>query len=79
MSSTISITTEAAALNFAATASIGIISVIILLAFLVQKEYLSTATSPAAKRMSQVINIAIVPLFVIFTLIVSSKLLEVMQ
>jgi hypothetical protein len=78
MSSTISITTEAAALNFASTASLGLVAIVLLLCLLVQKEIVVTGSSPASRTLKQVLNVAIVPLLVVFVVIVSSKVFAVL-
>ena len=78
MSSTISITTEAAALNFASTASLGLVAIILLLTLLVQKEIVVTSDNPVAKMLKRVLNIAIVPMFIVFALIVGAKVFEVL-
>jgi len=79
MSSTISITTEAAALNFASTASLGLIAIVLLLILLVQKELASASPTPGVRVLGRVLNIAVVPLLVVFVVIVGTKILEVLS
>ncbi|MBN1993397.1 MAG: hypothetical protein JW953_11910 [Anaerolineae bacterium] len=78
MSSTISITTEATAAAWASTASLGLIAVIILLMLLVQKEIAVTSPNPRTEFLRRILNIGIVPMFVVFAVIVGAKLFEVL-
>ena len=78
MRSTISITTEATAAAFSSTASLGLVAIVILLMLLVQKEIAVTSPNPRTKFLKRVLDIGIVPMFVVFVVIVGVKLVEVL-
>lgn len=78
MSSTISITTEATAAAFSSSASLGLVAIVILLMLLVQKEIAVTSPNPRTEFLKKVLNIGIVPMFVVFVAIVSAKLFEIL-
>jgi hypothetical protein len=59
-------TATIATLSTAAAASLTLIVVLTLLAFLLQKELIGGLKGPTAQRLSRAINIAIVPLAVVF-------------
>jgi hypothetical protein len=74
--STINLTTAATITAFAS--SLGLIGIAILLLLLVEKEFVVTVPSPYSKMLNQVLNIAIVPLLVIFAMIMGLKLAEIL-
>ncbi len=78
MSSTISITTEATAAAFSSTASLGLIAIVILLMLLVQKEIAVSSPNPRTRFLRRVLDVGIVPMFVVFVVIVGVKVFEVL-
>lgn len=68
MSSTVTTTTTAALTSVTLAASLSLILVITLLMLMINKEIISTSTFPWADRLNRALNIAIVPLIVIFSL-----------
>ncbi|MCL4294108.1 MAG: hypothetical protein KJ077_00170 [Anaerolineae bacterium] len=78
MISTINVTTVTTVTAFASTTSLGVIGIAILLLLLMQKEFVATRSSLQSKTLGQVLNIAIMPLLVIFALIVVVKLAEIL-
>jgi chromate transport protein ChrA len=59
-------------------ATLGGIAVAALVAFLVAKELASADGRPQLQRLSRVLNIAIVPLLVVFGAVVVAKVVEVL-
>lgn len=78
MISTINVTTVTTVTAFASTTSLGVIGIAILLLLLMQKEFVATRSSLQSKTLGEVLNIAIMPLLVIFALIVVVKLAEIL-
>ncbi len=58
------------------TAGLGVIAVLALISFLITKELASAGGSPKLERLSRFLNVAIVPLLVVFTSIVVSRVVE---
>lgn len=79
MISTITTSTVSILTTSAIAGSLALIAILVLLALLVQKELATAADSRRLKTLSQVLNIAIAPLFVTFVLLVISKVVEVLQ
>lgn len=77
MSSTVTTTTTAALTSVSLAASLSLILVATLLILLINKDVISTSTFPWAERLNRVLNIAIVPLIVIFSLTLGVRLFEV--
>ena len=71
---TVSTITSAAGIG----ASLGLIAVVVLLSFLVTKELAGAGDHPRLQRLSRFLNIAIVPLMMVFTGIVVAKVVEVL-
>lgn len=61
------------------TDSNAIIGILILLALLILKELAGAAGGRRAERLAKALNIAIVPLLVVFALIASTKIAEVLR
>ncbi len=78
MSSTVTTTTTAALSSVALAASLSLILVVTLLMLLIHKDIISTSTFPWAERLNRALNIAIVPLLVIFSLTLIVRLFEVL-
>ena len=67
--STVSTVTSTAGI----AAGLGLIAVLALISFLVAKELSSAGDHPKLQRLSRFLNVAIVPLLVVFTSIVIAK------
>jgi hypothetical protein len=72
--STISIVTTAALAG-----SVALIGILVLLALLIQKELATSGGNARLQKWSQRLNVAIVPLLIVFVLIVVFKVVEVLQ
>lgn len=59
--------------------SLALIGIIVLLVLLIQKELASASTGQRYHKMSQILNIAIIPLLIVFGLIVVSRVIEVLK
>lgn len=75
----ISTVTTSTVVTVAAFASLGLIAVVVLLSLLIQKELVTSASSRRAQALNRVLNVAIVPLFMAFALIVAVKVAEVLR
>ncbi len=71
-------TVVTAALSTAATASLVGIAIVALVALLIQKEVISGLTGPRAKQLGQALNIALVPLVIVFIFSVVLKMMDVL-
>ena len=78
MISTLTTTTVSAILTGALVDSLALMSLLLLLTFLFQKELASVAGN-RFKNLVKVLNVGITPLLVAFVLIVLSKVVEVIQ
>jgi hypothetical protein len=78
--SLIIISNTAAILNVPPTAeSLFLINVLLLLSLLIEKELATVAGGQRAKRLSQALNVAIVPMLILFTLIVFTKIVKILR
>jgi len=59
-------------------ASLALIALLALASVLVAKELSSAAQSPRVQRLGRGLNVAIVPLLMVFTAIVAAKLVEIL-
>jgi hypothetical protein len=57
-------------------AGLGLIAVLALISFLITKEMASVGGSPRMERLSRFLNVAIVPLLIVFGSIVASRVVE---
>ena len=57
-------------------AGLGLIAVLVLVSFLVAKELSSAGDNPKLRRLSRSLNVAIVPLLMVFTSIVAVRVVE---
>ncbi len=57
-------------------AGLGLIAVLVLISFLIVKELASAGGNPRLERLSRFLNVAIVPLLVVFGSIVVSRVVE---
>ena len=76
MVSTITTTTVTTVTLFGITALLGLAAVLMLISYLVAKEMLSASFSPRLQLISRRLNVAIVPLLLVFAAIVGSKIAE---
>jgi len=79
MISTVTTTTVSTVTTVALAGSFALVSVLVLIALLVQKELTVTATNSRALKLSKALTIGIVPLLIAFVLIVISKVAEVLR
>lgn len=74
------ITTAVSELNSAALgASFAVISMLVLVVLLVQKEILSTASDRRLRYLSRAMNVGILPLTMVFVVIVFFKIVEALN
>ena len=62
-----------------ADASLVVIAIVTLVIFLIQKEIVSGLASPRAARLSGALNVALVPLFVVFVATLVVRLFGVLR
>ena len=79
MISTITTSTVSAVTSGALAGSLVMIGVLVLLSLLIQKELVTTGTGNRAQRISRALNIAIVPLLIVFGMVVVNKIMEVLH
>jgi hypothetical protein len=79
MITTVTTTTTIAILNTAVAASLALTAILALIGLLVQKELISGLLGERAKRLSRVLNIAIVPLGIIFLITIAVKIADMLQ
>jgi hypothetical protein len=72
-------TTTTTTVTTVAAASLALIAILTLLALLIQKEIIGGLTGERARRLSRALNIAIVPLLVVFITTVVFKAAEVLR
>ncbi len=76
MVSTVTTTTVTTVTLFGITALLGLAAVLMLISYLVAKEMLSASSSQRLKMISRRLNIAIVPLLLVFAAIIGDKIVE---
>lgn len=59
-------------------ASLGLIAVLLLVSLVVAKEFANATEAPRVQRFARGLNVAIIPLLMVFTAIVAAKLVEVL-
>jgi hypothetical protein len=79
MTSTVTTTTVASVTTVTLFASFSLIIALTLLVLLIKKEIISSADYPWAKSLSQMLNVAIPPLFVVFVISAAINLLGVLR
>jgi hypothetical protein len=57
---------------------LGLIAVLALISLLVAKEFASATDAPRLQRFARGLNVAIIPLLMVFTAIVAAKVVEVL-
>ena len=79
MISTVTTTTVTAVATVTIAGSLALISVLTLLALLVQKELTVAGRGRLSRALGRLLNIGIVPLLMVFVLIVATKVVEVIR
>ncbi len=72
-------TTTTTVVTTAAAASLALIALLTLIALLIQKEIIGSLSGPRAQRISRALNIAIVPLVLVFVVTVAFKIADVLR
>lgn len=72
-------TTTTTVMTTAAAASLALISILTLIALLIQKEIIGGLGSTRARRLSRALNIAIVPLALVFVVTMAFKVADVLR
>jgi hypothetical protein len=72
-------TTTTTVVTTAAAASLALIAILTLIALLIQKEIIGGLDSARAQRISRALNIAIVPLVLVFVATVAFKIADVLR
>ena len=72
-------TTTTAILNTATATSLALIAILSLITLLIQKEMISGLNGERAKRLSRTLNVAIVPLAMVFMATVAFKIADILQ
>ncbi len=75
----ISTVTTATVSTLTLAGSFAMLGIVMLLGLLVQKEISANSDNKRAKRLAKALNIAIVPLLIVFALIVASKVIQVLR
>ncbi len=76
MVSTVTTTTVTTVTLFGITALLGLAAVLMLISYLVAKEMLRASSSQRLQMISRRLNIAIVPLLLVFAAIIGDKIVE---
>jgi hypothetical protein len=76
IASTVTTTTVSTVTVYALAGSLALIAILAMIALLVSKDVTSTARSKLAQRVSQALNIGILPLFIVFMVVMVSKVAE---
>lgn len=74
-----SATTTTAAIALNASLALGLVLIVTLLVFLIQKEILAASTGPRVQAMSRVLDVAIAPLLLSFCLIAAFSIFQVLR
>ena len=72
-------TTTTTVVTPAAAASLALIAILTLILLLIQKEIIGSLNSARAQRLSRALNIAIVPLVLVFVITVAFKVADVLR
>ena len=79
MISTVTTTTVTTVTTVALAASLALFAIVVLLIMLIQKEILSVSTSTRGQTLSKILNIAIVPLLLVFVFTAVVKVIQVLN
>lgn len=72
-------TTTTTVITTAAAASFALIAILTLILLLIQKEIISGIAGERARRLSRALNIAIVPLLLVFVVTVAFKVADILR
>ncbi|MBK9944782.1 MAG: hypothetical protein IPP13_24570 [Kouleothrix sp.] len=72
-------TTTTTVMTTTAAASLALIAILTLIAMLIQKEIISGLSGPRAQQLSRALNIAILPLILVFVVTVAFKVADVLR
>ncbi len=78
MISSVTTTTVVSITSAASIAAFGLVATLTLIAFLVVKELASSGNDARLQMLSRILNVAIVPLLMVFGAIVAAKVAEVL-
>jgi hypothetical protein len=78
MISTVTTSTISTVTTTALSGTLTLIAVIVLFTLLVKREIINTTSYPWAKRLQEILNIAIIPLFVVFGVSLAVKVGEML-
>jgi len=78
MISSVTTTTVSAVASTASVAAFGLVAVLTLIAFLVVKELASSGDNARLQTLARILNVAIVPLLMVFVATVAAKVVEVL-
>jgi hypothetical protein len=59
--------------------SFALIGILVLFSLLIQKELASASDNPKLKKLGRAVNIAIIPLLIVFVLVVVNKVITTLQ
>jgi hypothetical protein len=79
MISTVTTSTISTVTTTAMAGSAALIAIFVLLSLLIQKELASTSEKARSKRFSRMVNLAIVPLLIVFFFTVGVKIVEIIR
>ena len=78
MISSVTTTTVSTVTSTASVAAFGLVAVLTLIAFLVVKELASSGDNARLQTLARILNVAIVPLLMVFVATVANKVVEVL-
>lgn len=73
------VTTTTTTVTAVAAASLALIAILTMLALLIQKEIIGGLNGERARRLSRALNVAIVPLVIVFVVTVGFKIADVLR
>ncbi|KPV52635.1 hypothetical protein SE17_14285 [Kouleothrix aurantiaca] len=73
------VTTTTTTVTTVAAASLALIAILTMLALLIQKEIIGGLSGERARRLSRALNVAIVPLVIVFVVTVGFKIADVLR
>ena len=73
------VTTTTTTVTTVAAASLALIAILTMLALLIQKEIIGGLNGERARRLSRALNVAIVPLVIVFVVTVGFKIADVLR
>lgn len=79
MISTVTTSTVSTVTTAALAGSVALVGIFVFFALLIQKEVATTATSSRMKKLSQALNVAIIPMLIAFVVIAATALIGVLR